>query len=391
MHISKLSFAPLPSYRQIKKCFSVIKNSDDQLKDKLSLGNLKYFWFSRSAWALFTVVKFRIKACSNRVINIWIPDYFCNSSLIPVRSLGVNIYFYPILKDKAPNITECKNMLKDNSPDLILFVNFFGKPFFSDELFEFAKENNAWLVEDSAHCLKPLYHRKEPDFVIYSPHKLLPIPDGGMLIIKENGPSNITNQILKRYDFNTVYSSVIYKDKLFDLKQYKWLLKRVLQKLGLSLSSLSIEFNAEEPVSSLNQFCKPVMSKIAKNLLFSNAIDFKYESQIRIANYNEWRKLLFKNSLLNSKIEITPLSHVPYLAEIIVSDKVQAQKIFNIFKKAKIPASTWPDLAPEVLSNTSKHNVAIEMRMSRIFLPVHASVNLDLIRLSLKNLRIKGE
>ncbi len=100
----------------------------------------------------------------------------------------------------------------------------------------------------------------------------------------------------------SVYMELTSEDKLFDLKQYKWLLKRVLQKLGLSLSSLSIEFNAEEPVSSLNQFCKPVMSKIAKNLLFSNAIDFKYESQIRIANYNEWRKLLFKNSLLNSKI-----------------------------------------------------------------------------------------
>jgi hypothetical protein len=388
MLISKLSFVPLPRYRNIAKTLAAIKNKDLKLKESLHLRDLKTFWFSRSAWALFTIVKFRMQTCSSRVVNIWIPDYFCNSSLVPLRSLGVNIYFYPILMDRKPDLSECKNMLKINSPDVILFVDFFGEALFSDELFDFAKDNNAWLVQDCAHCLKPVSQDKDADFVLFSPHKLLSIPDGGMLVVKENGPSNISNEILKRFDFNSIYYSVIHKDSVFDLTPYKWLLKRLLQKLGVFLNSSKAGFNSQESSLSLNKFCQPLMSEMAKKILFSNCIDFNHESQIRKKNYNEWRKLLIKNTLLNSKIEISPIKYVPYLAEIKVRDKNQGEKIFDMFKKAKIPISTWPDLAPEVLSDNIKHNIAIEMRLSRIFLPVHSSINPDLIRLNLKNLKI---
>jgi len=391
MRLSKLSFAPLPAYREITKIFKAINKTDHQFKESLSIDNSKTFWFSRSAWALYTIVKFRMQAFSNRSINIWIPDYFCNSSLLPVRSLGANIYFYPILNDRKPDLNECKNMLKNNSPDIILFVDYFGETLFSEGLFDLARINNAWLIKDSAHCLKPLSQVKDADFVLYSPHKLLPIPDGGLLIIQKNGPNNFSNEMLIKFDFNSIYFSVINQDKFYNLQEYKWLLKRLLQKLGLPLKSPKVRFNTQESLLNIKQFSHPVMSEMAKKILFLTRVDFNRESQIRKTNYDEWRKLLMNNAFLKTVIEIPPVNHVPYLAEIKVIDITQVEKIFDIFKKAQIPISTWPDLAPEVLKEPVKHNVAIKMRLSRIFLPVHSSINPYLIGLTLKNLRIKGD
>jgi len=249
-------------------------------------------------------------------------------------------------------------------------------------LFEIAKENKAWLIEDSAHCLEPISVDHCSDFVMYSPHKLLPIPDGSVLIVRDDGPNSISNEVSN--NLFKIHNSLNKKIIKTNLRSYKWLFKRVFQKLGAYRASHS-SFDNENSPSKLKQFNKPAMSFLANQLL-KNSVDIKSELSIRKSNYNEWKNLLNTNNL-NYTIEFSSIDYVPYLAEARVLEKKQAQKIYTTFQKANIPVTTWPDLPPQVLNEPLKHKVAIEMRFNRIFFPVHTSVNSDLIKSSFERFK----
>ena len=88
----------------------------------------------------------------------------------------------------------------------------------------------------------------------------------------------------------------------------------------------------------------------------------------------------------NINISIPSSSHVPYLARLVAIDTEVAKNIFGLLQKSKIPVSTWPDLPPEVLEDPKKQRIAIEMRATRFFLPIHCSINSANIKSSLTNI-----
>ena len=102
------------------------------------LNNGKSYWFSRSTWSLYVIVKFRMLISSENKVKVWVPSYFCNESLVAIRSLPVTLYFYPVLSNGKPDLTECNKMLDNCNPDIILFVHYFGEEVFSEELYDLA-------------------------------------------------------------------------------------------------------------------------------------------------------------------------------------------------------------------------------------------------------------
>ena len=60
--------------------------------------------------------------------------------------------------------------------------------------------------------------------------------------------------------------------------------------------------------------------------------------------------------------------------------------LLYLLQKSKIPVSTWPDLPPEVIKDSKMQRVAIEMRATRFFLPIHCSINSANIKSSLTNI-----
>jgi hypothetical protein len=151
----------------------------------------EFQWFSRSAWSIYYIILVKKKLSKKDLITIWLPDYFCNETLNYARTLnGVNFFFYRINDDMSPNFDDLFNHDNKNKPDIFLFVQYFGNHFEAKKLFEFCKLNQIWIIEDAAHVLIPNKHIGEyGDFVLYSPHKLLPIPDGSIMVLKKTGPS----------------------------------------------------------------------------------------------------------------------------------------------------------------------------------------------------------
>jgi hypothetical protein len=380
-----MTYAPIPKWKNIInaliKPFSLEKKFNKNWVSK----NERSFWFSRSSWSIYVIIKFRLTVNNNAQVNVWLPDYFCNEATAAIRSLNVKLSFYPILSDGRPNLKVCSQMLNDCVPDIILFVNYFGESIFSKQLSNIALKTNAWFVEDSAHCLFPENGiGKYGDFVIYSPHKFLAIPDGAVLVINTHGPSKLNDCLLDKFDFTALYNSIINSPKKSNFFSLKWLFKRVIQKSGFHLFFKINNFETIGSLTNINNLPHPKMSWLAQKLL-SNPLDLKNESLYRKKIQKKWKDSIEKSKFFDGEnINIDNISHTPYMAKIFTN--LESKKIFDLLQKSKIPVSLWPDLPPEVINEPNVHKVAIEMSKSYIFLPVHSSIHKKKLTLKIRNL-----
>ena len=378
----QLTYAPLPDWNHFPLIFSSFKNiSDNDLASPWLRKGEKGYWYSRSAWALLAIAKYRKSELSNRTIHVWLPAYFCNESIEPLRNFSAKIYFYPIMPDGSPDIAACKNMLNNSSPDLFVLVHYFGNMIDSSASLSFAKNNGAWLIEDAAHILIPYNGIGENgDFVFYSPHKLLPIPDGALLVVRPNGPCEVKKDNFEKYDYQNLEKELKITRKS-SIDPYIWLIKRFFQKIGISSNSFNVNsFFEEHDVKDMKNFIRPQMSILAKRLLIKLLNNLDEETIIRANNLKCWIKYLSLSGLIKNKMSEIIEMKSPYLAVLNFNKSKDAKRGFTSLLNAKIPVSTWPDLPPEVLIDHQKQKVAILLRNCRVFLPVHKSISTKSIK-----------
>ena len=373
--MSNLTYAPLPKWQHVCKAIVGSSKSDKELEVPWRRNGEECFWLSRSSWSLSVISKFRMHVKSRNNICVWLPGYFCNTSIAPLRDLGATLLFYPILKDGNPDLSVFDKMLDDGVPDLIVSVHYFGKPTLLEGLREFSAKTQAWLVEDAAHILRPVKGVGQfGDFVLYSPHKFFPIPDGGLLVSRATGPSKITKYMLNKFNFKSIYSSVIDKGKPSNIILFKWVLKRLLQKYFVHTRFVKSTFVDDITFMNARQFIHPKMSQLSKRLLILILPKLNEESHVRKRNEKIWLAKLSDQNLDKDGVKLFTESQDPYLAGFECNSMQIAENISFSLQKNKIPVSTWPDLPPEVLADKKKHHVAIKMRLNRFYLPVHSSL-----------------
>ncbi len=114
----------------------------------------------------------------SRAKRFWIPAYIC-SAVSTLELSTISNLFYPVDEQFNP----CSGFLEKNlvAGDIVLFVNYFGRPnhqAFTD--FVRRKADVLW-IED---CSQALDTGAPPlgDFRVFSPRKLLGVPDGGLLV-----------------------------------------------------------------------------------------------------------------------------------------------------------------------------------------------------------------
>ena len=145
--------------------------------------------------------------------SIWVPSYFCNESLYLLRLTKIKLVFYPIKENLEPDYDSFNKLKNDNGkPDIFLLVHFFGKPTDAVKILEFCRANKTWLIEDAVHCLTPSKKiGTNGDFILYSPHKLLPIPNGSILVARNKGPSKISNKLIDNYFENSRWKKLLFQ------------------------------------------------------------------------------------------------------------------------------------------------------------------------------------
>jgi len=371
--MARITLSPLPKFKEIiSAVFSPLKTDEELLKPWCRSGDNALF-MSSSTWSLLLLVRWYKNVYNCKHITILVPDFFCNTSLSFLREDKINIVFYPLKEDMFPDIEACKKLAKESNINLFVLVHYFGNPRLNKETTLFCKENNSLLIEDATHVLWPIPGVGEVgDIVLYSPHKHFPIPDGAIFILRKKGLNKISN--------NMILPLIEAKNSIFDetsslsFEALLWLIKRLIQNLGIRLPSKKKIF--EEPFNSNNSIYKkhPKMSGSGKHLLGKYILSIDEISLIRKKNTNLWQKAFVSSELnISNQLDQSLNIHTPYLASFKINNNTEA--LFYYLQDLGLPVSTWPDLPPEIKIANDTHKEAIKRRHDYLYLPVHQSIS----------------
>lgn len=118
--------------------------------------------------------------------TVWLPAYSCISLAEAARDTQARLKFYPLQEEFTPACDFLKLRVKRG--DAVVAIDYFGrnpaKPF--RELVESLP--GIFWIEDRAQAFRPSAGAWG-DYVIYSPRKLLGVPDGGILVSRKALPA----------------------------------------------------------------------------------------------------------------------------------------------------------------------------------------------------------
>lgn len=385
-----LTHAPLFDWRNLFDSFKMKVKSDIELSEPWRKPGDKDFWFSRTSWSFLAIAILYKKLKDKSSITIWVPDFFCNASLQELRIIKANLKFYPINEQMSPDWNACQTLVNKSKPDLFVLVHYFGKPSSAERANEFCLNNNVWLIEDSAHVLRPDTGIGEyGDFILYSPHKYLPIPDGALLSMRKNGPSNFGMNASILENFQNIYFTLLKTQGFSNISSIIWLIKRIVQSSGIRFGGKdSTPFSFDDTSNHLDH-SHPRMSPLSKRLLSIIVNNLDSVAIIRRQNCMIWKNLFAESSFIKTTSFSKSNDYTPYLFGLFFQDSTTAEQVFLKLQNAGLPVTTWPDLPPELSETKEYYGKSIFFRQTRIYLPVHQSFNMEKAKKTICNLQLK--
>ncbi len=390
--VGMLTHATLPSWRGLLRALVRRPLSDADLAAPWRRDGELTGWLSRSAWSLALIALWRQNDVSSSKPTVWIPDFFCNEPLGALRQTGVKLTFYPVTEQLEPDMAACRELANTDPPDLFVLVHYFGQPAPGGTVREFCSRHDAWLIEDAAHVLRPADGiGKFGDFVIYSPHKHLPIPDGAVVVVRKNGPGRLGPDRLESFGPPTTWPQQLRDlQKRMGLPSIRaragtaiWLGKRVLQKVGVrSWRRPATRFVESVHFGSAGtaRLAGPSQSGLSRRLLAGeDSSNLELVARLRQRHQLLWDALLPRDDA--SFRDVAPAAErpvgrnwTPYLAAYRVDHPV-AEATYDLWQRQGLPVSTWPDLSPEVTADQERYANAWNLRHSRLYLPVHQNLS----------------
>lgn len=361
----------MPDFLDLLKAIFIPSKLDQNLANDWVRDGDTPFYFRRSSCAIAALTRLR-QAYETRVpINFWVPAYFCDGSLFELRQTGANIVFYSVNDDLTPDWDFC-NRNANRGIDIFLLVHYFGFPTISSESSNFCKSHKAWLVEDASHVLMAQDGVGQiGDFVFYSPHKHLPLPNGSILIARTSGPSSLVVSKSFKGLLEEITASKNYLYLLDVKKTLIWLTKRLLQKIGVRVFNPT-PFDFDDLYQGdPGSFQIGWLSKKLLPILAPRLDGVRHQ---RIMNANIWVELLRSGGFKFKTQSFSDVGFVPYLQKIDFDNQEEAHKFYDEMQEASIPALTWPDLPREVLVDRVNYLNVIKMRLRQVFLPVHQNI-----------------
>ena len=315
--------------------------------------------------------------------TVLVPAFHCASLVEPLIQRGVTVRFYRVDRDCVPDLADIRARI-DGSTRAVLAIHYFGFPAPIREVRELCTHHGLFLIEDCAHLLAG--HGaggvlgEFGDISIFSWRKLLPVYDGGQLVV--NNPAF-------RAAFSLARPSMVFRlrvwknliDKLIDgapggglsgvARLTRWLSAAARSVLGRSTraaESLTINnYGLHFDRSSLNT----PMSGPSRRIL--RTVDVAAVTNLRRANY---RRLLAATADIP---DLTPLHPdlpegvCPWVFPVTARGRVG----FHRRLRARgIPAATWGEV---IHGDLPLHDFADAgfLYENLIFLPIHQSLGPD--------------
>jgi hypothetical protein len=363
-----VSPVPLPGAGELAAFFAGGARDDGVLAGPWRRGLETAVWYSRGAFALEALVAWRTAARGGRAPALWLPDYFCNQATLPARKAGARLVFYPVTDSLDPAWEAAEALAREGAPDFFVLVHYFGRPAEAKTARTFCDRLGAMLVEDAAHAALPAPPIGEAgDAVLYSPYKTLAIPDGGLLLIRDQASAD---QLARQAA----------ADRRAAPSPWPWLAKRLLRKTLPAFAEpvvarLRSRSFADDPPPMLPTPA-PRLSPAARRILARAASGSVVEAASALkraagALARAWRTV--EGCELLSPVGENAAA--PHRLALRFADSEAAARHHARLVRRGCPVETWPDLPPEVLAEPRRHAAAIALRRRVLLLPLHGGRN----------------
>lgn len=117
-----------------------------------------------------------------------LPQYTCDTVIVPFAQKNWSIYYYPINKNMVIDLGKMREIIDNVSPSVILIHPYYGMELeqTSVQFFQqLVKSRNIVIIEDLTQALYFLNFPQWSNYRVVSLRKWFAIPDGGMVIAKE--------------------------------------------------------------------------------------------------------------------------------------------------------------------------------------------------------------
>ena len=357
-----IHFAPIPSIKALLQ--ALIANQSVGIPWHNIKLRKSVLFYSRGMWAMAEGIAAILHKRDKKNGQVWLPDYFCNEALAPLRNKKINLYFYPIKNDLSPDWDMIELQVKRSCPPhAFVLVHYFGFPNCLDEARGFCDKHSAELLEDCAHLLLPVNGCGQ-NTAFFSPRKLLPLPEGGLLIMPEDISVQQTQQIF------------VHDKKLI----LKWLALRLAQRMMLTIGiswhcfrKTAIGNANSRHTDRISGSMRMFPDKYTLKLLAVMEKGLKQIVEKRRENYMRLLRAVDGIKVLKPLFPSLPDYVCPYAFPIIVSDGRDA--VARQLNHFGIPAGSWPDLPPEVLERYDEHKTAVWLQKHILLLPVHQDLS----------------
>ena len=316
-------------------------------------------FFERGAEALAEAVDLIKRAQPGREIVVWMPDLICDEPLDWIRNSGSEISYYKTTSALEPSWEYLCGRLSSGPLHVLFIVHYFGFPNRAlSKAREIARRGDIVVVEDAAHVIAPCDGVGEADFVVYSPRKLLSVPDIGCVIVK-NG---IADGPPTRYQGRGAW---------------RWATRRLAQRL---LRAMHVNWHRRWPLSDeLPRSQRTVRgqrvaaSDFARRMLAVEEESLPAIRDRRRRNYLRLAEYVRRSNFFELLFADLPDDVTPYVLPVLVP--VEIERVVRAFRSSGTPASRWPDLPLEVIDGAESFREAIALSNTLVLLPIHQGLS----------------
>jgi len=328
-------------------------------------------YFSKGKWAIEKLASAFIRSIGKENGRIFIPEYFCEISLTPLRIAEHNLHFYRINSELEPDIDHLNSLVKKyGAPDILLYVQYFGFPLKIKDTIRWCKENEALLIEDAAHSMLPVPGIGDNGCpTVYTPWKFLGLTEGGVLVLPDEMAS-----IFEQSAPNTDNKSDIFKT------------------VALRTGASAVDFIGMRGFP-IHKFKKPYVKEpdeseqwqdpktpeyYNRSLKILSNFDKKEIEKIKNNRERNYRRI--DDAILNSSINKyrlfrkLPKLFAPYVYPLRVPENISMKAMIELNNKG-IRSFPWSDLSPEV-KNSSLYPLSNALRREVITLPIHQDMTI---------------
>lgn len=300
--------------------------------------------------------------------TVLLPAYVPESAVWPFRKAGFDVRYYPVSESLSYPAEEVAARIREVRPDVVLFVHYLG---FADpnfrELLDVAREAGATVIED---CSRGAFSRDAEgrplgsagDAAIFSLHKTLPAPHGGLLVTRGDAPTPPAGRLSERSDLATLAATTAIDS--VDARPFVRSLNGndAYRSFDYHYSRLPDQPDAAWPPKMPGRLSKIGLSKTAP-------------AEVRRARRDRYERLRTRLAAVDELTVLTPEAHdgvCPYgVAVRLPGGHERREKLYLSLREQGLPVTRyiWPlEEGRRVLEAHPETNV---LRTSSLVFPTH--------------------